>query len=161
MSIKVAQIKGKFHFFKQFDLILSLSLWDQFSQQMSANTPYPPQLPPRVTTVARKSSRSSCPRYRWQVTAKHACTLRMWLCMKWRDMVHGWMVYTEHAETAAVSRGTIHVTTKQRCKYTTSVNIKTRLKNPTVTHLGSLQSSFRITCDINAMSLLERANSAV
>ena len=53
---------------------------------------------------------------RWLVTAKHACTLRMWICMKWRDMVHGCMVYTERAEMAAVSSGTSHVTTKQRCK---------------------------------------------
>ena len=37
-----------------------------------------------------------------EVTAKHACTSRMWLCMKW----HGCMVYTERAETAAVSCGT-------------------------------------------------------
>ena len=34
------------------------------------------------------------------------------------------MVYTEHAEIATVSRGTSHVTTKQRCKYTTSVDIQ-------------------------------------
>ena len=27
-----------------------------------------------------------------RVTAKHACTLCMWLCTKWRDMVHGCMV---------------------------------------------------------------------
>ena len=39
-------------------------------------------------------------------------------------MVHGCMVYTERAETAAVSRGASHVTTKQRCKYTASVDIK-------------------------------------
>ena len=40
------------------------------------------------------------------------------------------MVYTERAETAAVSRGTSHVTTKQRCKYITSVDMqKTRYKN--------------------------------
>jgi len=44
--------------------------------------------------------------------------------MKWRDMVHGWMVYTEGGEMAAVSRGTSHVTIKQRCKYTTSVGIQ-------------------------------------
>ena len=49
---------------------------------------------------------------RWQGTAKHVCTVRMWLCLKWCDMVHGCMVYTERAETAAVSRGTSHVTTK-------------------------------------------------
>ena len=38
---------------------------------------------PRVTTVARKRSRSFCQKCRWQVTGKHAYTLRMWLCMKW------------------------------------------------------------------------------
>ena len=38
---------------------------------------------PRVTAVARKRSRSFCQKCRWQVTAKHAYTLRMWLCMKW------------------------------------------------------------------------------
>ena len=32
---------------------------------------------PRVTTVARKKSRSFCQKCRWQVTAKHAYTLRM------------------------------------------------------------------------------------
>ena len=32
-------------------------------------------------------------------------------------MVHGCMVCPELAETAAVSRSTSHVTTKQRCKY--------------------------------------------
>ena len=50
--------------------------------------------------------------------------LHMWLCMKWRDMMRGCMVYTERAETAAVSRGTSQVTDKQRCKYTTSVDIQ-------------------------------------
>ena len=62
---------------------------------------------PRVTTVARKRSRSFCQKCRWQVTAKHAHTLRMWLCMKW----HGAWLYGVHrtcAETAAVSCGTSH-----------------------------------------------------
>ena len=62
---------------------------------------------PRVTTVARKKSRSFCQKCRWQVTAKHAYTLRMWLCMKW----HGAWLYGVHrtcAETAAVSCGTSH-----------------------------------------------------
>ena len=36
---------------------------------------------PRVTTVARKKSRSFCPKCRWQVTAKHAYTLRMWILL--------------------------------------------------------------------------------
>ena len=62
---------------------------------------------PRVTAVARKRSRSFCQKCRWQVTAKHAYTLRMWLCMKW----HGAWLYGVHrtcAETAAVSSGTSH-----------------------------------------------------
>ena len=47
---------------------------------------------PLVTTVARKRPRSFCQKYRWQVTAKHAYTLRMWLCMKW----HGAWLYGVH-----------------------------------------------------------------
>ena len=35
----------------------------------------------RVTTVARKKSRSFCQKCRWQVTAKHAYTLRMWILL--------------------------------------------------------------------------------
>ena len=42
-------------------------------------------------------------------------------------MVRGCMVYTERAETAAVCRGTSYVTTKQRFKYTTSVDIENAL----------------------------------
>ena len=34
------------------------------------------------TAVVRKIPRSFCQKCRWQVTAKHAYTLRMWLCMK-------------------------------------------------------------------------------
>ena len=62
---------------------------------------------PRVTAVARKRSWSFCQKCRWQVTAKHAYTLRMWLCMKW----HGAWLYDVHrtcAETAAVSCGISH-----------------------------------------------------
>ena len=51
---------------------------------------------PRVTTVARKRSRSFCQKCRWQVTAKHAYTLRMWLCMKW----HGTWLYGLHRTCA-------------------------------------------------------------
>ena len=36
---------------------------------------------PGVTTVARKKSRSFCQKCRWQVTAKHAYTLRMWILL--------------------------------------------------------------------------------
>ena len=41
---------------------------------------------PRVPAVTRKRTRSFCQKCRWQVTAKHACTLRTWLCMKWGDI---------------------------------------------------------------------------
>ena len=76
---------------------------------------------PHCYRSSASKSWSFCQRCKWQVTAKHASTLFMWLCMKWRDMVHGCMVYTVRAESAAVSRGSSRVTTKQRCKYTTSV----------------------------------------
>ena len=62
---------------------------------------------PVLTAVALKRSRSFCQKCRWQVTAKHAYTLRMWLCMK----RHGAWLYGVHrtcAETAAVSCGTSH-----------------------------------------------------
>ena len=36
---------------------------------------------PRVTTVARKKTRSFCQKCRWQVTAKHAYTLPMWILL--------------------------------------------------------------------------------
>ena len=65
---------------------------------------------PRVTTVARKRSQSFCQKHRWQVTAKHAYTLCMWLCMKW----HGAWLYGVHRtrpdwlSLAADSCGTSH-----------------------------------------------------
>ena len=77
-----------------------------------------------VITVACKRSWSFCQKCRWQVTTKHTCTLFMWLCRKWHDMVHGCMVYTECAKMAAVSHGTSHVTIKQHCKHTILVDIQ-------------------------------------
>ena len=71
----------------------------------------------RVTSVAHKRSWSFCQRCRWQVTAKHACTLCMWICMKWRNMVRGRIVYTEHAKMAAALCGTSHLTTIQHCNH--------------------------------------------
>ena len=38
------------------------------------------------------------------------------------------MVFKERAETAAASRGTSHVTAKQRCKYTSSMGYKEKKK---------------------------------
>ena len=95
---------------------------------------------PRVTAVARKKSRSFCQKCRWQVTAKHAYTLRLWLCMKW----YGAWLYGVHstcAETAAVSCGTLRWIFK-----------KTRYKN-LVTHVEPHAST---------VNLLKRAgNSAI
>ena len=62
---------------------------------------------PCVTAVAHKRPQSFCQKCRWQVTAKHACTLCMWFCMKW----HGAWLYGVHricTEMAAISCGTSH-----------------------------------------------------
>ena len=93
---------------------------------------------PRVTAVARKRSRSFCQKCRWQVTAKHAYTLRMWLCMKW----HGAWLYGVHrtcAEMAAVSCATSHASAvstplrwilkkKKKCYKKTSHSCRTTCK---------------------------------
>ena len=79
---------------------------------------------PRVTAVARKRPRSFCSKRRWQVTAKHAHTWRMWLCMKW----HGAWLYGVHRtrrDWLSGSRFLWHQPC-QRCKYTTSVDIQKR-----------------------------------
>ena len=83
--------------------------WKNFllQGQLSVLTLISMSVPPRVTAVVRKRPRSFCQKCKWQVTAKHAYTLRMWLCMKW----HGAWLYDVHrtcAETAAVSCGTSH-----------------------------------------------------
>ena len=52
---------------------------------------------PCVTAVACKGPQWFCQKCRWQVTAKHTCTLYMWLCMKCCKLVHGCMVHTECA----------------------------------------------------------------
>ena len=67
--------------------------------------------------------------------------------MEGRDIVHGCIARTERAETAAVSRGTSHVTTKQRCQYTTSVEIQLALYKAS--------HSFRTRGDKSAMNLLQ------
>ena len=100
---------------------------------------------PRITAVAHKRSRSFCQKCRWQVTAKHAYTLGTWLCMKW----HGAWLYGVHracAETAAVTCGTSHLTAKQCCKYTTSVDIQNALLKATVTHLEAHVTKAQLVC---------------
>ena len=76
---------------------------------------------PRLTAVASKRSRSFCQKRRWQVTAKHAYTLRMWLCMKW----HGAWLYGVHRTRRDGSSFLWHQPC-QRCKNTTSVDIQKR-----------------------------------
>ena len=78
-------------FFSRVDFLCWLLFW------------YP--VHPRVTAVARKRSRSFCQKCMGQVTANHAFTLHMWLCMKW----HGAWLYDVHrtcAQMAAVSCST-------------------------------------------------------
>ena len=76
---------------------------------------------PRVTAVARKRPRSVCQKCRGQVTAKYACTLRMWLCMKW----HGAWLYGAQRTRRDGSSFMWHQPC-QRCEYTTSVDIQKR-----------------------------------
>ena len=83
---------------------------------------------------------------RWLVTAKHTCTLCMWLCIKWRDVMHGCMVYTERAEMAAVSSGTNHARTKQCCKYAPWVDTQSPLWKDTVTHLELYMTRAQWVC---------------
>ena len=63
-------------------------------------------------------------------------------------MVHSYMVYTELAETAAVSSGTSRVATKQLLSIPLGWIFKTRYKK-------SYSHSFRITCEKSAASLLD------
>ena len=76
---------------------------------------------PRVTAVTRKRPLSFCQKCRWQVTAKHGCTLHMWLCMKW----HGAWLYGVHRTRRDGSSFMWHQTC-QRCKYTIPVDIQKR-----------------------------------
>ena len=53
-------------------------------------------LHPCVTAIAHRRPWSSCQKCRWKVTAKHICTLCMWLQIKRHcKLVQGCMVYTE------------------------------------------------------------------
>ena len=80
--------------------------------------PPPPHPPPRITAGVHKRSWSFCQKCRWQVTAKHACTLHMWLCMKW----HGALLYGEHRMCWDGSSFMWHQPC-QCCQKTTSVDI--------------------------------------
>ena len=78
---------------------------------------------PRVTTVACKRSRSFCQKCRWQVTAKHAYTLPMWLWMKWHCNLCMVEWCTQNfRRNGSISRGTSHATTTERYQHTTSLD---------------------------------------
>ena len=96
---------------------------------------------PRVIAVARKRSRPFCQKCSWHVTAKHVCTLRIWLCVKW----HGAWLCGVHRTRRDGSSFKWHQPC-QHCKYTTSVDIHKRAIKKLVTHVKSHAS---------AMSLLE------
>ena len=63
----------------------------------------------------------------------------MWLCMKWRDVMHGCMVYTVRTEDGSSFEW------HQPCNNQTALQLH---------HLG--HHSFRVTWDKNAVSLLKR-----
>ena len=96
---------------------------------------------PHVTTVACKRPQSFCQKCRWQVTAKHAYTLHMWLCMKW----HGAWLYGVHRMRRDGSSFMWHQP-YQRCKYTTLVDIQKHAIKKLFTHVES---------HVSAVSLLE------
>ena len=51
---------------------------------------------PCVTAAACKRSWLFCQRCKWQVTAKHTCTIHMWLWIKWHyKLVHSYIMHTE------------------------------------------------------------------
>ena len=75
-----------------------------------------------VTTVAHKRSPSFCQKCRWQVTAKHACTSCMWLCMTW----HGAWLHSGHRTGRDGSNFMWHLPCNNQTplKYTTWVDIQ-------------------------------------
>ena len=117
--------------------------------QLSVLTPssvfrYP--VHPRVTAVARKRPRSFCQKCGWQVTAKYACILRMWLCMKCR---HAAWLYgipgTERVEMAASSCDTSHASAESTpLRWIVKKRKKTKTKKRAIkkrfTHAESLLS---------------------
>ena len=103
-------------------------------------------VPPPCYRSSTWKFRSFCQKYRCQVTVKHACTLRKLVSslvfsvfgFAWSDLTRSMVVWC--VQNAAASRGTSHVTTKQRCKYTTLVDIKKK------NSIKSYSHSFGITC---------------
>ena len=78
--------------------------------------------------LAHKRSQSFCQNCRWQVTAKHTCTLPMWLWVTWPFF------------------------TIKQCCYYVSTTLWWILNNT----LNRYSHSFRITCDMSAVSAQEQ-----
>ena len=97
----------------------------------------------RVIAVAHTKSRSFCQKCRWQVTAKHTCTLRVWLCMKW----HGAWLYGVHRTRRDGCSFMWHRHTSS-VKYITSVDIHERVIN-------SWSFVYNIESHASAVSLIE------
>ena len=104
---------------------------------------------PRVTAVARKRSRSFCQKCRWQVTAKTHIHLTY---VALHDVTWSMVVWcTQNLRRDGCSF--MWHQPCQRCKYTTSVDIKNTRYKKLVTHVEPHAS---------AVSLLKRAeNSAI
>ena len=103
----------------------------------------------RVTAKARKRSRSFCQKCRWHITAKHAYTLPMWLWMKWHcKLAHSWMVYTELAPRRQ------HFTWHLPCNNQRALPVQP-LPWILIRAIKGYSHSFRITCDMCAVSVLE------
>ena len=106
-------------------------------------------VPPRVTAAARKRSRSfdsakrAGGRLQINTHALYVCGFAL------NDMVHGCMVYTERAETAAVSCGTSHasaVSIPFWWIFKNALKKKKKKKKKLFTHVESY---------VNALGLLE------
>ena len=107
---------------------------------------------PRVTAVARKRSRSFCQKCRWQVTAKHTCTLLMWLRIVKRHckVAHDCMVYTEFAPRRPRSQDVGIAMVKGRRLYLT---LYCHHHNDFCMKMGSDESRFNVSLTVRGKLL--------
>ena len=84
---------------------------------------------PHATSLAHKRSLSLHQKCRWLVTAKHTCTLPVWLWMRWHcQLVHGCIVYTKLVLRWEKFQFQVALAMQQpnsavRCQYTTLVDV--------------------------------------
>ena len=96
---------------------------------------------PRVTTVARKRSRSFCQKCRWQVTAKHAYTLRMWILLN-------------RASALVTTCSLICQMTSEDIKHQLIIIIRESIQPPKFLSLGVRQNLRRILGGVGPGSLI-------